>query len=205
MSKSDEFAGLSELTTFPFSVYSSAGFEKQASSVAERCAKAFDFLQDLFACEPNFYMQALTERDWASHTNQPTFGMLHFNRGLKRLTVAIEPGDYWRSFVEIIRTSSLENFEELKNIYGQNKGEVDLSSFFDLLVIHELAHGFHHQRQCDFPRHWLMEFFCNLCLHAYVALIEPEQLPFLETFPRLMFKVDATSFKHRTLDDFELL
>ena len=205
MSNSDAFAGLNEITTFPFPVYSSAGFEKQASFIAERCARAFDFMQNLFICEPDFYMQALTERDWASHTNQPTFGMPHFNRGLKRLTVAIEPGDYWRSFVEIIRTSSREDFEKLKSIYGPNKGEIDLTSFFDLLVIHALAHGFHHQGQCDFPRYWLMEFFCNVCLHAFIALIEPEQLPFLETFPRLMTKVDATNFKHRALDDFELL
>ena len=49
-----------------------------------------------------------------------------------------------------------------------------------------------------------MEFFCNLCLHAYVTKIEPEQLPILETFPRLIVNVEADDFEFRTLEDFEL-
>ena len=79
-----------------------------------------------------------------------------------------------------------------------NIGLVDLSPFFDLLIVHELAYVFHHTGNCIFPHRWLMEFFCNLCLHAYVAEIESEQLPILETFPRLMSKVDPSDFEHRT-------
>jgi hypothetical protein len=130
--------------------------------------------------------------------------MPHFKFFEQRLIIACEPSDFWRGIAEEILNSSVEDKHELQAVY-EHEGQIDLSPFFDLLAVHELAHGFHHQGECDFPRFWLMEVFCNFCLHAYIASIEPEQLPILEIFPRLMAKVDATRFKYHTLNDFELL
>jgi len=188
---------------FPFPVYASIGFEQQATLAAQRCARAYEFMRNLFSVEPRFHMQILAERDWASHTPEPTYGMPHAT--LQRLTMACEPSDFWRGFVEIIRASSEESYRELQAIYGQERRQVDLSPFFNLLVVHELAHLFQHQGQCRLPRLWLGEFLANLCLHAYIAAIEPEQLPILETAPRLIAKVDIPGLKHHTLEDFEML
>ena len=203
MSNTDSQSDLTLIDGFSFPVYASVGFEQQATLAAERCERAYEFLRNLFAVEPRFHMQILAKRDWDSHTHEPTYGMPHAT--LQRLTMACEPSDFWSGFVEIIRASSQESYRELQAIYGQERGQVDLSPFFNLLVVHELAHIFQHQGQCTFPRYWLMEFFCNYCLHAYIASIEPEHLPILETAPRLMTKVDATEFKYHSLDDFELL
>jgi len=63
---------------------------------------------------------------------------------LQYLAVAIKPGDFWHAIAEMVHTYSLENYKELKKIYGRGKDEVDLSPFFNLLVVHELAHMFHH-------------------------------------------------------------
>jgi hypothetical protein len=51
----------------------------------------------------------------------------------------------------------------------------------------------------------LGEVFVNLCLHVYIAEMEPEQLPILETAPPLLAIVDTGGLKHRTLEDFERL
>jgi len=203
MSNTDLQSDLTFIEGFSFPVYASIGFEQQATLAAERCARAYEFMRNLFSVEPRFDMYILAERDWASHTTERTYGMAHAT--LQRLTMACEPSDFWRGFVEIIRASSPESYQELLAIYGQERGQADLSPFFNLLVVHELAHIFQYQGQCDLPRLWLGEVFVNLCLHAYIAVIEPEQLPILETAPPLLAKVDAGGLKQHTLEDFEML
>lgn len=205
MSKTDTKSDLTVIDSFPFPVSASVGLEQQATLAAERCLRAYEFMSNLFSCKPSFHLQILTARDWASYTDEPTYGMPHYRSLGQRLILGGESSDFWRGFAEIIQNSSADNKLELSAVYEQDGGQVDLSLFFNLLAVHELAHGFHIQGQCDFPRYWLMEFFCNFCLHAYIASIEPEQLPFLETFPQLMTKVDSSRFKYHSLDDFELL
>jgi hypothetical protein len=82
---------------------------------------------------------------------------------------------------------------------------MDLSPFFDLIAVHELAHEVHAQMPYRFPRLWLEEVFCNLCLHAYVAEIEPAQLPVLETLPPAFAALDPAQFPYRSLAAFEAL
>jgi hypothetical protein len=203
MSNTDSQSDLTLLEGFPFPVYASVGFEQQATRAAERCVRAHGFMRNLFAIQPRFHMQILAERDWASHTHEPTYGLPHAT--LQSLTMACEPSDFWSGFVEMIHASSQLSYRELQAIYGQESGQVDLTPFFNLLVVHELAHVFQHQGQCLLPRLWLGELFANLCLHAYIASLEPEQLPILETAPPLLVKVDASGLKHHTLEDFEML
>ncbi len=148
-------------------------------------------------------MKALNQTDWESHASDFTFGMPYYAPYSQTLTVAVEPGDFWTGFIEIIRESSAEAYAELDTVYGQSGEEVDLSRFFDLLVVHELAHAIHFQGNCKFPRLWIMEFFCNLCLHDYVVSIEPQELPLLETLPRLMSAVDPSDFQYQSLQDLE--
>jgi hypothetical protein len=68
-----------------------------------------------------------------------------------------------------------------------------------------MAHLFHNQAAVQFPRLWLMEFFCNLSLHAYVATDIPEQLSQLETFPQLVVNGGYAHYQHHTLADLERL
>lgn len=202
MSQSDSKNHLVKIDDFPFAVCASPGFEKQAAQVAARCAQAYEFMSGIFSVAPKIRLQCLAEDDWASQTTFYPFGMPYYFT--QSITVAVEPSDFWRSFVEIIHDSSAKAYGELQGVYGQGGDDPDLSEFFNLLIVHELAHGMHHQGRCDFPRYWLMELFCNLCLHAYIVSREPEQLPILETFPDLMTRVDPSQFEYRTLDDIEM-
>lgn len=205
MSTSSDKVELTKIENFPFPVFASLDYEKQAASVAAICARAYKFLSGLFSVSPKLQVKALNQADWESHTSDIPFGMPHYAFYSQTLTVAVEPGDFWAGFVEIIRDSSTEAYNELESVYGRSGEIIDLSRFFDLLVVHELAHAVHHQGKCVFPRIWIMEFFCNLCLHDYIALIEPQDLPLLETFPRLMSVVDPTDFQYQSLEDLEAL
>jgi len=120
------------------------------------------------------------------------------------LIVAGEESSFWGSFVDMIKDASPSLLKEAQTTYGSD-GTIDLAPFFDLLAVHELAHIFHDQVPFHFPRAWLTEFFANLCLHAYVASVEPEQLSTLETFPRLIVALGPDNFRHRTLEAFEAL
>lgn len=205
MRVSDLESELMKLDTFPFPVYASQGWEDQATSIAARCSSAYEFLRALFSVSPTFHIKALNHADWESHASNRTFGMPHYIVYSQSLTVAVEPSDFWTSFVEILRASSSEGYAELQSVYRRDKDEIDLSQFFNLLVVHELAHAVHHQGKCEFPRIWIQEFFCNLCLHAYVVSVEPEQLPVLETFPRLMARVDPSGLEYQSLEDLEAI
>lgn len=79
----------------------------------------------------------------------------------------------------------------------------------DLLPVHEVGHLFIDQtaRQFDFhlPRRWLVELFCNLALHAYTAIEEPNQLSTLTVFPQTIVALGNNHLQHRALYDFEQL
>jgi hypothetical protein len=94
---------------------------------------------------------------------------------------------------------------EMEAVYGMVDGRPDMSPFADLLVVHELGHLFHEQVPFAFPRLWLRELFVNLCLHAYVAEVEPGRLPMLTVFPQRMAALPVKRVRHHSLDDFERL
>jgi len=94
----------------------------------------------------------------------------------------------------------------LEAVYGTlESGRLDVSAFADLLVVHELAHLFHAQVPFTFPRLWLMELFANIGLHAYLAEVEPAELPVLTTLPDSMKALSTARVRHRSLEDFERL
>lgn len=131
--------------------------------------------------------------------------MPHFSWFGRKLVVASEPGDFWHGLIDIIQQNVPDRYEQLRQIYGRNNQDIDLSPFFDLLVVHELGHAFQHAGSCQFPRLWLMELYANLCLQAYIETVEAEHLPLLETFPAAMRQLNPSLFEHHSLADFEEL
>src|SRR6266571_4147194 len=67
----------------------------------------------------------------------------------------------------------------------------------------EMGHRLHQVGVVRFPRLWLAEFFCNLCLHTYVAEEEPEALDVLEAFPAAVAAVPPEHMAHDDLGTFE--
>jgi hypothetical protein len=192
--------GLLALSDAPVPTWVSPDAGERAWPIASRLARARAFLGEMLGLVPDVQLLVLVEADWAGRAAHPIYGMPNSDRGT--LCVAAEPNDFWMAFVEMLDETARS---QLRDAYpGENDG-IDLAPFFDLLVIHELAHAFQTAGEVRFPRLWLREFFCNLSLDAYVVAAEPEALPALATFPRLVSQVPANLMRYRTIQDFELL
>lgn len=199
-----QYPNLIESSGFPFPVFASAGTEQRAQSIAARCRNAHNFLRSTFEFEPQVCVLVLTPEDWSEYATYPVYGMPHYTDE-RTLVVAGRESDFWQSMSPPPAALLPEAAQALEAAYGQPDGSVNLSPFFDLLAVHELGHLFQFQATCQFPRLWLAELFCNLCLHAYTVALEPERLPALETFPRMVASLGDAGLRYRSLGDFERL
>lgn len=203
--QSNEYAKLKQLPGFPFPVYFSPGLdEQQIGKTARRCERAWRFLNDTFQMTARIGVVVLAPEHWAEYATFPVYGMPHF-LDAHTLVIAGENNDMWRSLVPPLEILPPPVAEMMRKSYQQPDGSINVASFFDLLAVHELGHLYHYQTQRLFPRLWLMELFCNLCLHAYVAVWEPEQLLVLETLPQVLVGMDSAQLPYRLLADFERL
>jgi hypothetical protein len=201
----DRYPSMHALYGFAFPVYASAGMEQRAHHIAGRCERAHRFLADTLRARADLTVLVLAPEDWRAYTTPPRiYGMPHYPDAWT-LAVAGENNEFWRSQVPPLDVLPLPVADTIRFAYGQPDGSLDLSPFFDLLAVHELSHLFHEQSAWQPPRLWLMELFCNLCLHAYTAVQEPDQLTALETLPDMIVSLGHAHHRHHTLEDFERL
>lgn len=199
-----QYPNLIELSGFSFSVYASAGTEQRAQTIAMRCRNAHNFLGSTFEFEPQMRVLVLAPEHWDEYADFPVYGMPHYTDE-RTLAVAGQDNGFWQSMTPPAEALPLEAAQAVQAAYSQPDGSINLSPFFDLLVVHELGHLFQFQAKCQFPRLWLAELFCNICLHAYTVAVEPEQLPALETFPQMVANLGVADLRYRSLEDFERL
>jgi hypothetical protein len=201
--ETSKHAGLEHVEDFPFLVFASATVVPRARVIAERAARALAFLGAALDVELELALLVLAPGDWEGRASHPVYGMPNYD-GAGNLVVAGAPSDFWRGFVGLVaeaRPDALSILTEAYEVDGD--GEIDLSPFFDLLAIHEMGHRLHQVGVVRFPRLWLSEFFCNLCLHTYVAEEEPKALAVLEAFPAAVAAVPPEQMQHSDLDTFE--
>lgn len=200
----NQYPNLIEISDSQFPVYASAGTERQAQSIAVRCRNAREFLGSALEFEPQMNVLVLAPENWDEYANFPVYGMPHYTDE-RTLAVAGQDNGFWQSMTPPVEALPPEAARAMKAAYGQPDGSINLSPFFDLLTVHELGHLFQFQAKCQFPRLWLAELFCNVCLHAYTVAVEPEQLPALETFPQMVANLEVAELRYRSLEDFERL
>ena len=194
------YPDLVALDGFPFPVWVSPGTEERALRMVERCQRAEVFLAGILQRDVQLCVLVLAPEQWERHTPFPTYGMPHVLDDGMTLILA---GHESAALVPPLAGISRAAHEAARRVYGQSDGSLDFAPFFDLLGIHETAHLFHLQAGFAFPRRWLAEFFCNLCLHAYMSVAPPDQLPQLTTFPRMISEGGMPLMAHVTLADFE--
>lgn len=199
-----KYPDLINLPGFPFPIYASAGTELQAKSIAVRCRNAKEFLGSTLGFEPQVNVLVLTPEQWPKYAAFPVYGMPHYTDD-QTLAIAGQNNGFWQSMCPPAEALPPPAARAMQAAYGQTDGSINLSSFFDLLAVHELGHLFQFQAKCQFPRLWLAELFCNICLHAYTVIAEPEQLKALETFPQVVANLGVAELRYRSLEDFERL
>src|SRR6266540_6915100 len=157
---------LERLSAFSCPVYGSAGLEGKAQSLGSRFEQAYEFLSATFAVTPRIGLMVLSADDWSAHAHPSVteYGITHYDPGRATVITGGEPASFWRGLVEGIGQDAPELLQRLRQTYGPPAGPIDLSPHIDLWIVHDLGHAFHYQ----FPRLWLMEFFADLCLTAFV-------------------------------------
>ncbi len=180
---------------FPFPVLASPGLEQKAQETARRCSGAHQLLAAALHVEPVVTLKVLAGHDWRNPSLP--YGMPYY--AAPDLVVAGEPAEFWHSFVPLLESGPPSVYSTATQVYGDDP---DLGPFFNLLAVHELGHAFH---QPGTGARWLEETFANVCLHTYIAALEPGVLPVLVTFPKVLTSLDPAGFAHRSLAEFERL
>lgn len=198
--QAQNFSKLNTLGNRSFEVYYSSGFEQRATNISSHVDKAMVFQSQLLGFKPTIILLVLSKTDWSTYTSFPVYGMPHYNDD-KTLVVAAENNPFWQSFLPPLNNLSPALQKEVEDAYGTKGGEPSMQPFFDLLAIHELGHAFHLQYELTMQRKWMGELFCNIFLHTYVAEKEPDLLPALTVFPKMVVANGTSEFKYTSLQD----
>lgn len=201
----EQYPDLIPLSGYDFPVHVSSGCEEHAYAMAAMCQKAHRFLARTLRAQADITVLVLAPPHWPQYAAHPTYGMPHAAPDGQVLIMPGQSNPFWQSMIPTLETLSPQREAAARAVYGLPDGSLDLSPFFNLLSIHELAHLFHAQANVQFPRKWLQEFFANLSLHTYVAKQEPGQLSALETFPSMVVEAGSTAYVYHALADFDRL
>ncbi len=197
--------GLASLDGYPFEVRYSEGAHAEAVRLAELAKDAYEYFARVFPdTSPKITARFLTPADWPG-----TYGMPAYDPFERSLRIATEDNPFWQSFGKIARIASpFIAYPRLKKTYADSDGNLQMRRFFDLLVVHELAHSFEHKAFATFPALWLSEVFANLALHAFIATVRPEELANLTAFADAQRRITVFNLMmrlrgYRSLEDFE--
>ncbi len=196
------FDTLVELKNHAAKVYCSPGNEPRANTIATRVDNASMYYQQLLGFKPDVILLVLTAADWSTYTSFPVYGMPHYNDD-KTLIVAAEDNPFWKSFLPPLEQLPPDFREQIQTVYKNEKSQVSMQAFFDLLALHELGHAFQFQGGLNMQRKWMSELYTNILLHAYLAENEPESLPALTLFPRMVIAGGTKEFTYTSLQDLE--
>lgn len=197
------FQSLNELKGHKAKVYFSSGADVKAKRMAERLDRVMSFYQKHLQFSPSVNLLILSPKDWSTFTTFPVYGMPHYSNE-QALIVASEDNDFWRSFIPARDRMPAEYARLISETYSNNSGNISMEPFFDLLAVHELGHAYHLQGALTTQRKWMNELFCNIFLHTYVAENEPELLPALTTFPKMVVATtEKSKLRYTTLQELE--
>lgn len=196
---------LATLDGYPFEALYSEGARAEAIRLAGLAKEAYEYFRRVLPGEsPSLSAAFLTPDDWTEGYGMPSYDPVE-----KRLRVATDDNRLWQSFGKIARLASrFGAYRSLKKTYADSAGKLQLRRFFDLLVVHEMAHAFEHQSGAALPAVWLSEIFANLSLHTFVANVRPSELAYLTTFPEAQRRITVFNLMmrlrgYRSLEDFE--
>jgi hypothetical protein len=197
------FENLNHLTGHHTETYYSNGSKEQAETMASRCDSVMAFYRSLIHFEPSVILLVLSPTDWSTYTDFPVYGMPHYNDA-QTLIVASDDNDFWKSFMPPMDQLPSALAQQISITYTGMDGSLTMRGFFDLLAIHELGHAFHSQGGLTMQRKWMGELFANILLHTYIAEQEPELLPALTIFPKMVVSsTNKEELKYSTLEELE--
>jgi hypothetical protein len=148
----------------------------------------------------------LNRSDWDRVASVPIYGMPHTFHDVETgptVVTGSEPAPFWDEVIAFMWPDvTPPTRERVLAVYGDPP--VTGVGYSDLVVVHGLAHLFHgfdpDRGLGEFPRLWLSELFADLGMHGYLAEVEPEQVPVLQTVCLAAREVPPSRLP-RSLDD----
>jgi hypothetical protein len=185
-------------------VYFSENSKTRALTIYTNVADAEAYFKKEFNVEPKYTLLILSPSDWKTYAHpKAVYGIPHYLPD-GRLVVAAENNDFWKRNVPPLDKIPPVLAKQLKDVYGDKNGEVNLTSFFDLLAVHELGHAFQTAAGMTKQRNWLNELLCNILLHTYIAENNKKLLPPLTVFPQVTVAgIPPSHLKYTRLEDFD--
>ena len=196
------FNQLNNLPGHSVQVYYSKGFKERAFNIANRVDNAMVYYQQLLDFRPTVNFLVLDTSDWSKYTSFPVYGMPHYSNDNTLVVPAVD-NPFWKSFIPPLDQLPADLRSIIQDVYKNDKGEISMQAFFDLLALHELGHAFHFQGGLNMQRKWLQELFVNILLHTYIAENEPAALPALSLFPNMVVGSGSQEYKYTSLKDIE--
>ena len=188
--------GTVALAGFGFPVSVSPGAEERAAGVAAMAAEAFDWLCDRLAWRPTLRLTVADERDWSEVAAVPVYGVPQ-TWGDHTIVAAGRAPLFDEVAALLMGTSRHDDQQSMTAAYGDPP---DLRAFFDLQVVHELAHLFGEQVELRPAPLWVDELRCNLAMAGYVAEKLPGALPRLRAAARASASVPLDRLGETALD-----
>ena len=133
-------ADLTSVYGFPFEVKASADFGESAENSAKLCMRAKEKLDSIFGFSPLFTLYVLDKQDWPAVASLPIYGIPHYDA--RRIVISAEKSEIGQKNVDLIQQYDPDATKSLQAVYANDSGEIDLSSFYFTLVVHELGHAF---------------------------------------------------------------
>jgi hypothetical protein len=174
-------ADLVSLGGFGFPVAASAGAEERAAGIAAQASSAFDWLCERLGWRPAVRVTVADEDHWSGVAVVPVYGVPQ--TWGDHTIVAAGRAPLFDELAGFLTSPGVGGapHEGLAAAYGDPP---DLTAFFDLQVVHELAHLFGEQATLRPAPLWVDELRCNLAMVGFVAERRPELLPVLRAAPR---------------------
>ena len=189
-----------EVTVGDIGVSVSEGAQAQARRIATMVARARDWAAPILGMTPAFRLQVAGSVDWPAVAAAPglTYGLPHTSDEGDRLIVGADPADFFAATARsYLPHAAPRTRQELLRAYGD---ELDLSTFVDAIVVHELGHLYHQQVPFEFPNLWLGELFANLVMVGYAHDVEPDQLVGIEAYASAAAQAAGALFPTSRLD-----
>ncbi len=139
-------------------VYASKGHEETGKHLASLVEGANTYMSLLLgAPAPQTTILILSQEDWGKFTSPGiVYGMPHYGGSEANiLVVAAEDNAFWRANMPPLDRLPSHLQQMFRNVYTNQAGELSVRPFFDLLVLHELGHGWTGMHKIKRQRFWL--------------------------------------------------
>lgn len=153
-------------------VYHSPGREGRAQRLLTLVQDAQAYLAELLGIDVRIILAVLDRDDWRRSRRAP-YGYPHSNpSGRTVFTPAEYPARLYARARKIFEAAP----DELQARLIAN-GETlfrQVATFFDLVLVHEVAHLFIHERRLELGTQWLLEFSANYLTYCYLSERQPD-------------------------------